>query len=106
MLGPVDEGGSLLDSATVWGKLTTGEQRQHPTTVSGSSVRPADCLFEVLQVPWMQPSKLRPICEATRHLAYALMKYADYLDPSTDREIMPGIIYTTGTEYWIVNNTE
>ena len=57
----------------------------------------ADCLFEVLQLPWMQSSKLHLICKATRHLAYALMKYADYLYPST--EVVPSIIYTT--EYWI-----
>ena len=81
----------------------THVSRRHKLTVRVAELQgSADRLFEVLQLPWMQSSKLRPICEATRHLAYALIKYADYLTPST--EIMPGIIYTT--EYWIVNNTE
>ena len=35
-------------------------------------------------------------------LAYALMKCADYLDPST--EVVPGIIYTT--DYFVVQNIE
>ena len=63
----------------------------------------ADRLFEVLQLPWMLSSKLRLICKATCHLAYALKKYADHLDPPT--EVMPGVhIYST--EYRIVNNIE
>ena len=42
---------------------------------------------------WKQEPKLRPICEANRYLAHVLMKYADYLCPST--EVVPGIIYPT-----------
>ena len=68
----------------------------------GGSTRINRSMFEVLQLPWMQPSKLCPFCEATRHLAYALMKYAAYLDPST--KVVPDIIYTM--EYWIVQNME
>ena len=83
--------------------LATHLSRRHKLTVGVAELWGwADRVFEVLRLPWMQSSKLRLICEATRYLAYTLMKYADYLDPST--EIMPGIIYTT--EYWIVNNTE
>ena len=59
----------------------------------------ADRLFEVFLLPWMQSSELRLICEATRHLAYAWMKYVDSLDSST--EAMLGSIYTI--EYLIVN---
>ena len=62
----------------------------------------ADRLFEVLLLTWMQSWELRLICEAIRHMAYALMKYAHYLDSST--EAMLGSIYTI--EYWMVNNTE
>ena len=40
--------------------------------------------------------------EATRHLAYALMMFADYLDRS--KEVVPVIIYTA--ERWAVSNTE
>ena len=47
--------------------------------------RSADRLYEVLLLPWMQSTKFRVICEATRHLADALTKYADYLDSSTAR---------------------
>ena len=45
----------------------------------------ADRLYEELLLPWMQSTKFRVICEATRHLADALTKYADYLDSSTAR---------------------
>ena len=61
-----------------------GHKRLPPMTVRelrGS----ADRLYEVLLLPWMQSTKFRVICEAPRHLADALTKYADYLDSSTAR---------------------
>ena len=77
--------------------------RLHTFTLSVVELRgSADRLLKMLQLPWMQSSILYPIYEATLHLAYALLKYADSLGPST--EVMPDIISTT--EYWIVNNTE
>ena len=44
-----------------------------------------DRLYEELLLPWMPSTKFCVICEATRHLADALTKYADYLDSSTAR---------------------
>ena len=98
-----------------WTKIThlnMPEKHGHPSPAiiswlyawSGGAIlwEAADRLFEVLLLPWMQSSELCLICEATCHLAYALLKYADYLDSST--EAMPGGIYTI--KYWIVNNTE